>query len=257
MPRSIVTFPGSASVPGMPKLDISQAEIAVANIPTLKHWPGLFDWDVSTGVVLDRFTDGVIPSYGVSQPSAKFTTMVNGKKGYTIGALADTLVMPGFDTAKSFTVGCVCGLNLTFGSITETTNTSDVPAPWGIYSDVSPTGLVTMVFGTIAIASSVAATWPAKLAADKLTAVVLIFDRVAGTLTVRYNGVQMYTATNALIKTVSLHKELMFGGMRTAGAGRAIATRAMSSNAFVAFEGALAGAELLSVERMLMEAIAA
>lgn len=257
MLRSILTFPGSTPVPGMPKLDVTEAEIAVANILGLKHWPGLNDWDVSTGVILDRMTDGVIPSYGLSQPGANFVTMVNGKKGYKINALANTLTMPGFDTSGSFTVGCVCGMDLTFGSFTETELNTSVPAPWGIYSDVSPTGLVSLVFGTIAIASSVAATWPIKLSADRLTAVVIVFDRGAGKLSIRYNGIEMYSSTVAAIKTVSLHKELMMGGMRTAGTGRAIATRAMSTNAFAAFETALKGDDLISLEAMLLEAAAA
>ncbi|BAW23947.1 MULTISPECIES: hypothetical protein [Pseudomonas] len=257
MPRSILTFPGSASVPGLPKLDVSEAEINVANIAGLKHWPGLFDWDVASGSILDRVTDGVIPSYGVSQPGANFVTMVNGKKGYKINALANTLVMPGFDTSGSFTVGCVCGIDLTFGSFTETELNTSVPAPWGMYSDVSPTGQISAVFGSISIASSVSATWPIKLAADKLTAVVIIFDRGAGKLSIRYNGIEMYANTVAAIKTVSMHKELMMGGMRTAGTGRAISTRAMSTNAFAAFETALKGEDLIALESMLLEAAAA
>lgn len=256
MPRSILTFPGSASVPGMTPLDVSDAEIHVSNIASLKHWPGLFDWDVSEGVILDRNTDAVIQSYGVSQPATKFTTMINGKRGYTIGALADTLVMPSFDTSGSFTVGCVCGLHLTFGSYTETELNTSVPAPWGIFSDTSPTGLVSIVFGTISIASSVAATWPIKLSTDKLTAVVITFDRPAGKLSVRYNGVEMYSRTD-VSKTVSLHRELMMGGMRVAGTGRAISTRPMATNAFVAFESALAGQDLVSLERLLLTAAAA
>lgn len=256
MPRSILTFPGSASVPGMPKLDVSEAEINVANIAGLKHWPGLFDWDVDSGSILDRVTDGVIPSYGISQPGANFATMVNGKKGYKINGLANTLNMP-FDTSGSFTVGCVCGIDLTFGSITETELNTSVPAPWGVYSDVSPTGQTSWVFGSISIASSVSGTWPIKLAADKLTAVVLIFDRVAGKLSIRYNGAEMYSSTVAAIKTVSMHKELMLGGMRRSGAGLAISTRAMSTNAFAAFETALKGEDLVAFESMLLEAAAA
>ncbi|QDY40293.1 hypothetical protein CHR26_15640 [Pseudomonas putida] len=241
----------------MPKLDISEAEINVANIAGLKHWPGLFEWDVASGVVVDRMNDGVIPTYGVAQPGANFVPMVNGKKGYKINALANTLIMPGFDTSGSFTIGCVCGIDLTFGSITETELNTSVPAPWGIYSDVSPTGQISAVFGSISIASSVSATWPVKLSADKLTAVVIIFDRAAGKLSIRYNGIEMYSSTVAAIKTVSMHKELMLGGMRTAGIGRAIATRPMVSNAFAAFETALKGDDLIALEAMLLEAAAA
>lgn len=256
MPRSILTFPGSASVPGLPKLDVSEAEINVANIAGLRHWPGLFEWDVTTGAVLDRVTDGVIPSYGVSQPGANFVTMANGKKGYKVSALANALNMP-LETAGSFTVGCVCGIDLSFGSVSESELNTSVPAPWGVYSDLTPTGQTTWVFGSISIASSVSGAWPIKLAADKLTAVVVIFDRGAGKLSIRYNGVEMYSSTVAAIKTVSLHKELMLGGMRTAGTGRAISTRPMSTNAFAAFEAALKGEDLIAFEAMLLEAAAA
>lgn len=252
-----LNFPGSASVPGMPQKDYSDAEGEVANIASLKRWPGLFEWDVSTGAILDRNTAAVIPSYGVSQPSAKFVTLPNGKRGYQTVALADTLI-PAFSTTGSFTIGCTCAIALAFGSYAETELNTSVPAPWGVYSDVSPTGLVTMVFGPISVASSVANAWPIKLAADKMTAVVLIFDRTAGTLTVRYNGQQMYQLADVRIKTMVLHNELMIGGQRIAnnGTSRAIATRPLTSNAFAAFESALSGTELASLEKMLMEAAA-
>lgn len=148
-------------------------------------------------------------------------------------------------------------MDLTFGSLTETELNTSVPAPWGVYSDVSPTGQTSWVFGSISIASSVSGTWPIKLASDKLTAVVIVFDRGAGKLSIRYNGSEMYTSTVAAIKTVSLHKELMLGGMRVAGAGRAISTRPMSTNAFAAFETALKGEDLRALESMLLESAAA
>lgn len=258
MTRSILIFPGSASVPGMPKLDVSEAEIAVSNIQGLKHWPGLFDWDVAKGVVRDRVTDATIPSYGVSQPGAHFVNMVNGKKGYKITALAQALNMPGFDTDGSFTVGGVFDLHASFGSISEAAANTSVPAPWGLYSNSSGTGLVSVYFGTIAVAETVSATWPTRLAADKLTVLVIVFDRVAGKISIRYNGTEVWSYTNNLVKTIKLLKELTMGAVRVAGTGRDVVPRAFATNAFAAFEyKALEGGDLTAFENMLFEAAAA
>lgn len=256
MARSILTFPGSASVAGFPKLDVSQAEIDVANIEGRRHWPGLFDWDVSTGVILDRITDAVIPTYGASVPSANFVTMVNGKKGYKVNALAQALTMGSFDTAGSFTIGLVCDLHLGLGSITQGLTTDNL-APWVIYSNAAGSGAITVNIGPITVSETTSGGWPQKLSSTKLTAFVMIYDRAIGRISIRYNGAEMWSVTNEAWKALGLMPELNMGAVRVAGASTSVVSRAMSSNAFVAFESALSGDNLIALEKMLMEAAAA
>lgn len=247
--------PGSASVPGAPKIDYSQAEDEVVNIPSIKFWPCLAPYGAKGGVVLDRVEQFAIPSYGSSNALANFVTMVNGKTGYKVNAIAQALVMNPFVTSGSFTIGLVCADHLAFGSTTAGA-TSDNPAPWGMYSNNGGSGAVAANFGTLAVSEATSGAWPKKLSATKLTAVVLIFDRNLGRISIRYDGVEMWSYTNDLVKTVALMPELNMGALRVAGTSSA-ASRQMTSNAFAAFNTALAGTELASLEKMLLEAAAA
>lgn len=255
MPLYALRTPGSASVPGAPKIDYSQAEDEVVNIPSIKFWPCLAPYGAKSGVVIDRVEQFAIPSYGSSNALANFVTMVNGKTGYKVNAIAQALGMNPFVTSGSFTIGAVCAEHLGFGSLSAGA-ASDAIAPWGIYSNSGGSGVVAGNFGTLALAEATSTAWPKKLSATKLTAVVLIFDRALGRITIRYDGVEMWSYVNELVKTIGLKPELNMGALRVAGQATD-ATRPMVSNAFTAFSGALSGAELNSLEKMLLEAAAA
>lgn len=255
MPLYALRTPGSASVPGAPKIDYSQAEDEVVNIPSIKFWPCLAPYGAKSGVVIDRVEQFAIPSYGSSNALANFVTMVNGKTGYKVNAIAQALGMNPFVTSGSFTIGAVCAEHLCFGSLSAGA-ASDAIAPWGIYSNSGGSGTVVGNFGTLALAEATSSAWPKKLSATKLTAVVMIFDRTLGRITIRYDGVEMWRYDNELVKTIGLKPELNMGTLRVAGQATD-ATRPMVSNAFTAFSGALSGAELTSLEKMLLEAAAA
>lgn len=252
--RQVMYYPGSVSVPGYPKLDCTASEIEVANIASLKYWPGLNDWDVPDGLITDRLNDAVIATYGATTPANQFVTMpANGKKGYKVTTMANALVMPGLNTAGSFTVGLVCGAQLALGSIVAGL-AADTLAPWTIYTDIGGSGVITYAIGYV---SGTSGAWPVpKLNDAKLTSVVLIVDRVLGKITFRFDGVEAYTYTNANVKTLGLLPEINMGVIKVAGAGTPIATRTLTTNAFAAFESALSGAELKSFESMLMAAAA-
>lgn len=247
--------PGSASIPGATKIDYSISEEEVANFPSLKFWPALFPAGAKNGIVIDRVELFAIPSYGSSNALANFVTMINGKTGYKVNAIAQALGMNPFVTSGSFTIGCVCADQLALGSLTSGA-AADALAPWGIYSNFSGTGAIAANFGTLAISEGTSGAWAKKLSATKLTAVVLIFDRALGRISIRYDGVEMWSYTNDLVKTIGLKPELNMGALRVAGQS-VDATRPMQSNAFAAFGTALAGAELASLEKMLLEAAAA
>lgn len=254
MPLYALRTPGSASVPGAPKVDYSQAEDEVANIASIKYWPCLAPYGAKNGVIIDRMEQFAIPSYGASNALTNFVTMVNGKTGYKVNAIAQALGMTPFSTVGSFTIGCVCADQLALGSLSSGA-AGDALAPWGIYSNLSGSGLIVCNFGTLAISESVSGAWPKKLSAAKLTAFVLIFDRTLGKISIRYDGVEMWNYTNDVVKTLGLKSELNMGALRVAGQPND-ATRPMVSNAFTAFNTALSGTELASLEKMLLEAAA-
>lgn len=259
--RYVVQFPGSVSAQGMQKIDQTPAELDVANIASLRHVPGLNEWDTVDGFK-DRNTDNPIASYGVANAQANYVIMINGKRGYKVTTSAQGLTMPVFNTAGSFTIACVADVQLAFGSITEGLATPPVtvpatPAPWNVYSNLGGSGAITVNFGNQSISEATTGAWPKKLSAAKLTAVTMIFDRAAGKLTFRYDQVEIGSITNEALKTITVMPEVNMGIVRVAGAGAAIATRPMVTNTFLAFESALAGEELAAVERMTMAAAAA
>lgn len=247
--------PGSASIPGAPKIDYSTAEEEVANIASIRFWPALFPAGAKSGIVIDRMELFAIPSYGSSNAGANFVNMVNNKVGYKVNTIAQALGMNPFATSGSFTIGCVCAEHLAFGSLSAGAK-DDPLAPWGIFSDSTGTGVITASFGGITLANVTSATWAKKLSATKLTSVVLIFDRTQGKISIRYDGVEMWSYLGDIVKTVGLLPELNMGALRVAGQANA-ASRQMVSNAFAVFGGALAGTELASLEKMLLEHAAA
>lgn len=257
MKRQILQFAGTPSVAGYPKLDVSEAEIAVANIESLVYWPGLFEWDVSEGKVLDRMTDQVSPTYGVSDPLARFVTLANGKRAYKPATINDTLVLPGFDTSKSFTVGFVAGATYAIGSIVDAATVSTVPAPWMVISSPAADGTFGkpwVVFGPIT--SGGYAGYPGAALTDAaLSAVVLIVDRVKKIITLRVNGVVTWSYSGAAVATTSVCSGLNIGV--TKYAGQPIGTRLGAIPAVAGFSSALAGDDLQSLETMLMAVAAA
>lgn len=257
MKRQILQFAGTPSVAGYPKLDVSESEIAVANIESLVYWPGLFEWDVSEGKILDRMSDLVCPTYGASAPGDRFVTQANGKRAYKPASINDTLVFPGFDTSKSFTVGLVAGAGFAIGSIQDAAAVSSTPAPWMVIS--SPVADATygkpwVVFGPVT--SGGYAQYPgAGLTDAALSAVVLIVDRIKKTIVLRVNGVVTWSYSGAAVASTVIFSGLNVGV--TKYAGQPIGTRLGAIPAVAAFTSALAGDDLAALETMLMTAAAA
>lgn len=250
--RQIIYFPGSETIPGYPSLDVTENEISVANIDKLRHWPGLFEWDVASKLILDRMTDQPISTIGSVDPSQNFFTMSNGKKGYKVQTVNSALQMA-FDTSGSFTIGVVAGKDLAFGSTSVTASTTSSPTSWGLYSAFDGSGSIALAFGDVNVQNSASSLWPKSLTDASLTAVVLIFDRAAGKMSLRYNGVEMWSSSSASIKTMVLSPEMSLGGIRVAGSGAVLSSRQVTTNAFVAIEKALSGDDLTSLENMLAE----
>lgn len=257
MTRQILQFVGTPSVPGLQTLDVSAAEIHVANIDSLVYFPGLFEWDITEGKFIDRMTDKLTPTYGAADLAARFVTLANGKRAYKPASINDTLVFPGFDTSKSFTVGFVAGATYSIGSIQDAANVSAVPAPWMVLS--GPTagadfGKPWVVFGPIT--SGGYSNYPgAALTDTALSAVVLIVDRVKKTISLRVNGITTWSYSGNAVATTSVFSGLNIGVSKYAG--QALGTRLGAIPAAAGFTSALAGEDLEMLEAMLMEAAAA
>ncbi|WP_349616228.1 hypothetical protein [Azotobacter salinestris] len=260
--RQVLHFPGTKSIPGYPTLDVSEAEIEVANIPSLAYWPGLFDWDINgdDSGFLDRVTDAPCPVTGAVSISSGFSESVNGEQMYYINVSDNALRIP-LDTSGSFTVGMVVGMDAvsanagyTFGSYSPTPSNADVPAPWWISSGTGELlGKASGSFGGVGLpAGNHVGQIPDSSA---LAALVFVFDRQAGSAYIRINGVEVSRVTNDALKTVQLFNELSVGAIMVAG-GASLSIRKGHLGAVAAFTDKLSGAELASLEAMLAEVAA-
>ena len=241
--RQILQLEGNVSVPGLQPLDISQAEIAVANIDGLAYWPGLYSWDVNeqkTGFI-DRVTDVPCMPMGAISVAGAFSNFADGQPAYYISTESFALVKDGFDMSGSFTVAAVVGPEIGIGS--RNTGT-------GFWFLASMAGKIRYKVGNTERASYETYTGPA-LNSAKMTAVVFIFDRAAGQMILRVNGVQVDVLVADALKTAEVRNELVFGRINAGVAqGRFGAYRSC-----IGFTKALHGSELAALEAMLMESV--
>lgn len=256
--RQILYFPGTSSVPGYPDLDVTESEIALANMAGRVYWPGLFDWDVnnaSTGF-RDRVTDAAAPVEGVVNVAKQFGAAPNGKNVYNIGAAAHNPIAPPFDTTGSFTIGLVVEQNIAMGSFSAAAASNETPAPWFVITGTTGAdiGKPWIQFGALT-SGGYAGYSGSPLAAGVMNRVVLIVDRGASKITLRVNGVVGHTVTHALVNTAAVFSELKIGAARPAGANSS--QRSLKLGAVIAFTRALAGDDLATLEAHLAEVAAA
>jgi hypothetical protein len=241
--RQILQLEGNVSVPGLQPLDISQAEIAVANIDGLAYWPGLYSWDVNeqkTGFT-DRVTDVPCMPLGTVNVSGAFGNFADGQPAYNLTSDAMALVKDGFVTSGSFTAAAVVGAEIGMGSKTAGT---------GFWFLASLAGKIRYKIGNTERATYDSYTGP-LLTNNKMTAVVFIYDRAAGQMILRVNGVQVDVLAAEALKTAEIKNELVFGRTNAGTAqGRFGAYRSC-----IGFTKALQGAELAALETMLLESV--
>jgi len=241
--RQILQLEGNVSVQGLPALDVTQAEIAVSNIEGLVYWPGLFSWDVNeqkTGFT-DRLTDLPCMPLGTVNVSGAFANFADGQPAYNLTTDAMALVKDGFPTSGSFTVAAVVGAEIGMGSKTAGT---------GFWFLASSAGKIRYKIGNTERPSYETYTGP-LLNNAKMTAVVFIYDRTAGQMILRVNGVQVDVLAAEALKTAEVKNELVFGRTNAGTAqGRYGAYRSC-----IGFTKALQGAELAALEAMLLESV--
>lgn len=250
--RKILYFPGSDSVPGFQQLDLSDAEIAVANIDSLVYWPGMFDWDIPTSNdrFIDRVTDADCPVYGATNIASRFVNTVNGDKAYSITGPSHALYNATFDTSGSFTVGMVVREALGFGSASNAV--AGGAQPWYLYSETTAGadyGKLKFVIGGVTSGAYSAYAGPV-LSSTSLHRVVLIVDRVNNVIKVRVNGVEYLSIAHSSISTLNLHKELRVGVVNATGTPLG---RYGHYLGVCAFNKALSGQDLADFETMLSE----
>jgi hypothetical protein len=244
--RQILQLEGSVTVPGLPLLDITANELAVANIDSLLYWPGLFSWDIDpagTGF-RDRVTDVACPTSGAASVASRFINFADGHPAYSINAQEQVLKQAVFPASGGFTIGVVVGLEVGCGSFSAAGN------PWDTWFVSSSLGKIRFGLGTAARNTYDSYTGP-LLNNAKMTAVVFIYDRAAGELRLRINGVLVDTLADPALKTMVVKNELMFGQIN-AGTPQ---MRIGSYRVPIGFSKALVGAELASLEAMLAESV--
>jgi hypothetical protein len=253
--RQILSFPGTAAVPGNPLIDVSEAEIAVCNIDGLVYWPGMAAWDVppSKDKFLDRVDDAVCPTFGAVDVSTSFAVSANGKSVYNVAGVNHCPIDPDFSSAGSFTVGVVVRDFCGFGSYGDPT--LGAGSSWYISSENSvsaDTGKLRFSLGDIS--GTYGQYLGRPLAAAYLTPIVFIVDRATGTVTIRANGAVAFTAVNPNISTKLLLNGLRFGAV--VSATNAHVSKYGHYAAAIAFNRVLAGDDLAALERMLAEVAA-
>lgn len=250
MYRQIIKLEGSVANTALPDLDVTAAEIAVAQIQSIVSWPALATWgvtDAKTGV-LDRLSEAVRLANGATDLAARFAAGgVPSLVGYVPNNVNQGILSPLDSVNSAFTIGLVARTGLAIGSYSASANSW-----WLINDNISASAtlgaLRFSIAGTVStFAEYQAAGGPAMTANDWIR-VVLIVDRVAGTITLRVNGVQILQKTGVLTTAVSL-AEFAVGIFNTGSQ----AIRAAQYRSPIAFSTALAGDDLALLEAMLLE----
>ncbi len=256
--RKILNFQGTIDGAGYPSLDVTANEIAVANIPNLAYWPGLFSWDIplAGNVFQDRMTDANCATEGAVAVAPAFTAAPGGGTAYRIAAGADRL-RGAFNAAGSFTIGLRVAIDSTlatpgfsFGSYTAADETAN-PAPWWVSTTgVLPTLNVGARFG------NVTANWVAggAVTPDVFHRFIFVFDRTNTRLRMYFNDpvTAKLEAISAPVAALALLQELQIGGVRVGLAANQI--RGGWYKKAIAFTRALTAAELVTLDAMLAEA---
>lgn len=253
--RQILQFPGTPSVQGYPSLDVTQAEIAVANIDGLVYWPGMEAWDIpaSKDKFLDRLTDAECPVFAVgTDVSTSFSKAVGEKIMYKVASVNYAPIDPDFKSSGSFTVAAVVRDQVGFGSYGDPTQGNG--GSWYVNSETSTAsadkGKIRFSLADVTITYG---QYNGPLLDDtKLAYLVLIVDRATNSATLRVNG-----ATAIYVVNPNISNRALLNGLR-------IGTAVSSTNgtvprygyygSVVAFERALAGSDLAALEAMLAEA---
>ncbi|MNQ75179.1 hypothetical protein D3C85_899640 [compost metagenome] len=244
--RQIVQLQGTVTNTNLPDRDVTDAEIAVAQLADIAVWPAMASWgltDEATGL-LDRLTDTARLANGAQAIGARFALGgTPSLEGYTLNAVNQAIIAP-LDTSKGFTIGIVARSGLALGSFSTPANTW-----WVIHDnlDTSPTkgklrlsvGGITSVFADYAGPPLTPTDWHY---------IVLVVDKTAGTIRLRHNGVEVLLRSG-MAPAANILAEFGIGIYNTGSQ----AIRAAFYRSPIAFSRPLSVAEILTVEAMLLE----
>lgn len=244
--RQIIQLEGSVTNPALPDLDVTAAEIAVAQLAGIAVWPAMASWgvtDAATGL-LDRLTDDTRLANGATGIGARFALGgAPSLEGYTLTSVNQGIIAP-LDTSKGFTIGIVARSGLALGSFSTSANTW-----WMIHDniDTSPTkGKLRMSVGGI---TSVFADYAGPpLTPTDWHYIVLVVDKTAGTIRIRHNGVETLLRSG-MASGANILAEFGIGIYNTGSQ----AIRAAFYRSPIAFNRPLSDAEILTLEAMLLE----
>lgn len=244
--RQIIQLEGTITNDNLPTLDVTQKEIDVAQLAGIAVWPAMASWgvtDEATGL-LDRLTDGVRMANGATAIGSRFAMGgTPSLEGYTLNNVNQGIIAP-LDTSKGFTLGIVARGGLAVGSYSTPTGSW-----WVIHDniDASPTkGKLRLSIGGITSTNAEYTGAPLNLTAWHY--IVLVVDKLAGTIRVRHNGVEALLKSG-MSSSANILAELGVGIFNSS----AQAIRAAFYRSPIAFNRPLTDAEILTVEAMLLE----
>jgi hypothetical protein len=236
--RQIVQLKGTVNNSNLALLDVTQEELAVANINSNVYWPALAPWGknaANTGF-RDRLSNSDCLASDYSAVSTRFFSTIDSKFAYSIQGFDMVLNEPDFDCSGSFTVALLAGDECGFGSI------SIGSGAWFLSSNLGKIRFD----GSVGTSGGYDAYNGPLLSTNNMTAVILIVDRENNTVILRINGSDEMSID--FDGTATIFSELQIGAVN----GGTPQMRTGHYRAPIAFKSALSGVQLQELDNYLL-----
>lgn len=252
--RTAIKFIGSVDGAAVAALDVSEAEIAVAQMADGPvWWPHVAASGFKGGLAnkfWDRLSETDVLVNGATDVIARIAADGSGAAGYSLNNV-NQAVVGSFDSTGSFTVGVVTIGGVAFGSKSNPTVND---AWWVVSQNVAGAdfGKLRCKVGNIT-GSYTPYSGPDMQNTKTRHYLVLVYNRAAQTATLRVDGVQVNQITGISL-TAPILGEVAIGIFNAASSA---SFRAGASYAEpILFERALSGSDLTALEDMLAEKVA-
>ena len=249
--RQIIQLAGTLDIAGLPQLDVTQDEISIANMPTLKLWAATAAWGASTDDLgfEDRVSGKKIPLNGAGT-SARLVSVFDGSQALSLAASA-VIKDDGFSTTGSFTIAmnlCASSDDLGVGPASSAV----LPVNGQSYWFVSGAGGKLRI-GTTNFSTAFSDYLGPLLSRSAWLRLILRYDRISGSMTLFVNGTQQAKLTNDSLKTLSLAPGLVLGGLITTSTTPASPLGFMRSP--LGFTSSLSDSEIALIDRYLSKTL--
>ncbi|MGC4252422.1 MAG: hypothetical protein QM605_13430 [Sphingobium sp.] len=238
--RQVIQLSGTVDNPSLPDFDISDEEMAVAQIDAIALWPALYSWGVNAGDsgFVDRMADLEMLANGYSPVSGRLHVFADGKRSYNIQTVPMLLRSAAVDFSGSFSIAMLVGAELGAG------NYSNLAGNWFI---ASSDGKLRYAFPGIGASFNDYTPYTGPLLnSSTMTSVILIADREAETVRLHVEGAD-YLVASMTTPDGAVLSEFQVGGFYSGGTTSA---RLGHYRGAMVFNKALNADEIAAVEAM-------